>query len=191
LKAPKGSQTEKNLLLLFALESQDRNRYSYFASQAKKDGFVQISAFFEETANHVKEHAKRLFKLFGGGEVEFTVCFPATGAGSTLENLKSAGDQETSKHSQLYPRCAQEARQEGFPEIALVLEALALTKKVHAKRFLDLAANLEQRRVFQREEVVTWRCRNCGFVSDGQQAPISCAACTHPQAHFELFMENY
>jgi len=191
MKSLKGSQTEKNLLLLFALESQDRNRYSYFASQAKKEGFVQISAFFEETANHDKEHAKRLFKFFKGGEVEFSVCFPATGAGSTLENLKSAGERESSKYSQLYPRCAQEADQEGFTEIGLVLEALGLTKKIHAKRFLDLAANMEEGRVFRREKVVTWQCRNCGFVSDAQEAPGSCAACAHPQAHFELFLENY
>jgi rubrerythrin len=191
LKVQKGSQTEKNLLLLFALESQDRNRYSYFASQAKKDGFVQISTFFEETANHIKEHAKRFFKFFDGGEVEFTVCFPATGAGSTLENLKSAGERETSKHIVIYPNCAQEARQEGFLEIALVLEALALTKKYHAKRFLNLADNIENGQVFKRDEVVTWRCRNCGFITDNQKAPENCAACAHHQAHFELFMENY
>jgi len=191
LKSLKGSQTEKNLLLLFALESQDRNRYSYFASQAKKDGFVQISTIFEETANHDKEHAKRLFKFFEGGEVEFSVCLPATGAGSTLENLQSAGERESQKYSQLYPRCTQDADREGFQEIAFVLEALGSAKKVHAKRFLDLAGNLERGRVFQREEEVTWRCRNCGFVIDGRQAPISCAACNHPQAHFEIFMENY
>jgi rubrerythrin len=191
LKSLNGSKTEKNLLLLFTLESQDRNRYSYFASQAKKDGFVQISAIFEETANHDKEHAKRLFKFFAGGEVEFSVCCPATGAGSTLENLKSAGEQESSKYSQLYPRCAQEADSEGFQEIATVLKALGVAKRVHAKRFLDLAGNLETGRVFQREEGVTWRCRNCGFVIDGRQAPVSCVACSHPQAHFEIFMENY
>jgi rubrerythrin len=191
LKSLNGSQTEKNLLLLFALESQDRNLYSYFASQAKKDGFVQISTIFEETANHDKEHAKRLFKFFEGGELEFSICCPARGAGSTLENLKHAGEKETDKYLQHYTQCAQTAREEGYPEVGLVLDALALTKKVHAKRFLDLASNLETGRVFQREEGVTWRCRNCGFVSDGRQAPVSCAACAHPQAHFELFMENY
>lgn len=191
MKSLKGSQTEKNLLLLFALESQDRNLYSYFASQAKKDGFVQISAILDETANHDKEHAKRLFKFFEGGDVEFSLCLPATGAGSTLENLKHAGEKETDKYLQHYSQYAQTAKKEGFQEVGLVLEALALTKKVHAKRFLDLVRNLETGRVFQREEGVTWRCRNCGFVSEGRQAPVSCPACAHPQAHFEIFMENY
>jgi len=187
----KGSQTEKNLLTAFAGESQARNRYSYFASQAKKDGFVQISSIFEETANQEKEHAKRLFKFLEGGEVEIAASFPAGVIGSTLENLREAATGENYEHSQMYPAFAKTAREEGFGSIADVFEAIAVAEKQHEKRYLDLAANIEADRVFKRDEEVVWRCRNCGYLHTGKSAPEECPACAHPQAHFELLGENY
>jgi rubrerythrin len=187
----KGSQTEKNLLTAFAGESQARNRYSYFASKAKKEGFVQIASIFEETANQEKEHAKRFFKFLEGGEVEFTGAFPAGKIGSTLENLKAAAAGEKHENTTMYPEFSQIAREEGFPEIALVFEAVAVAEKYHETRYACLAANLENNRVFQREAEVVWRCRNCGYTKEGKEAPAMCAACFHPQAHFELMDENY
>jgi rubrerythrin len=187
----RGSQTEKNLLTAFAGESQARNRYSYFASKAKKEGFVQIAAIFEETANQEKEHAKRFFKFLEGGEVEFTGAFPAGPIGSTLENLKAAAAGERHENTKMYPEFSRIAREEGFPEIALVFEAVAVAEKYHEWRYACLAANLENNRVFQRETEVIWRCRNCGFTSEGKEAPAMCAACAHPQAHFELMDDNF
>lgn len=187
----KGSQTEKNLLTAFAGESQARNRYTYFASQAKKEGFVQISAIFEETANQEKEHAKRLFKLLEGGEVEVTASFPAGVIGSALENLKGSAAGENYEHTEMYPGFAKTARDEGFQTIAAVFDAIAVAEKQHEKRYLDLASNIEAGRVFKRETEVVWRCRNCGYVHTGQEAPETCPACSHPQAHFELLGENY
>ena len=190
MKSLKGTRTEKNLLTAFAGESQARNRYTYFASQAKKEGYVQIAAIFEETANQEKEHAKRLFKFLEGGEVEISASFPAGVIGSTLENLKAAASGENYEHSQMYPEFAKIAREEGFPEIAAVFEAIAVAEKYHEARFKALAANIEAGRVFKRETRVRWRCRNCGYVHEGEEAPEICPACNHPQAYFELYRED-
>ena len=187
----KGSQTEKNLLTAFAGESQARNRYTYFASQAKKEGFVQISSVFEETANHEKEHAKRLFKFLEGGEVEVAASFPAGVIGTTLENLKASAAGENHEHIEMYPGFAKTARDEGFEIIAAVFEAIAIAEKQHEKRYNDLAANIEADRVFKRDAGAVWRCRNCGYIHNGKEAPETCPACAHPQAHFELLAENY
>jgi len=187
----KGTQTEKNILTAFCGESQARNRYTYFASQAKKEGFVQISAIFEETANQEKEHAKRLFKLLEGGEVEISATFPAGVIGTTTENLMEAAGGENYEHTIMYPGFAKVAREEGFPVIAAIFEAIAVAEKQHEKRYLDLKANIESGRVFKREEKVTWRCRNCGYLHTGDTAVDKCPACDHPQAHFELLGENW
>jgi rubrerythrin len=186
-----GSQTEKNILTAFAGESQARNRYTYFASQAKKAGYVQIADIFEETANQEKEHAKRLFKLLEGGEVEVNASFPAGVIGTTTENLRDAAAGENYEHTSMYPSFAQTARDEGFNEIADVFMAIAVAEKQHEKRYLDLAANIEADRVFKREQQTTWRCRNCGYLHEGKEAPDPCPACAHAQAHFELLGENY
>ena len=187
----KGAKTEKNLLTAFAGESQARNRYTYFASQAKKEGYEQIAFIFEETANQEKEHAKRLFKFLEGGEVEISASFPAGRIGTTLENLKAAAAGENHEHTQMYPSFAKVAREEGFDAIAAVFEAIAVAEKQHEKRYNDLAANIEAGRVFKRDEEVVWRCRNCGYLHVGTEAPESCPACAHPQAYFELLGENY
>jgi len=187
----KGTQTEKNLLTAFAGESQARNRYTYFASQAKKDGYVQISGIFEETANQEKEHAKRLFKFLEGGEVEITGAFPAGVIGTTLENLQEAAAGEHYEHTEMYPGFAKVARGEGFEAIAMVFEAISVAEKQHEKRYRDLAANIEAGRVFKRDERTVWRCRNCGYLHEGTEAPEMCPACAHPQAHFELLGENW
>jgi rubrerythrin len=187
----KGSKTEKNLLTAFAGESQARNRYSYFASQAKKEGFVQISAIFEETANQEKEHAKRLFKFLEGGEAEIQAAFPAGVIGSTIENLKAAAAGENYEHTEMYPGFAKTAKEEGFSVLADVFMRIAVAEKQHEKRYLDLAANIDAGRVFKRNEEVVWRCRNCGYLHAGKEAPETCPACDHPQAHFELLGENY
>lgn len=187
----KGTRTEKNLLTAFAGESQARNRYTYFASKAKKEGYVQISDIFTETANHEKEHAKRLFKFLQGGDVEILAAFPAGVIGTTLENLKAAAAGEHHECVEMYPEFAKIARKEGFNDIADVLEAIAVAEKYHEKRYLDLVANIEAARVFKRDEKVTWRCRNCGYLHEGDEAPKTCPACAHGQAHFELLGENY
>jgi len=187
----KGSQTEKNLLTAFAGESQARNRYTYFASQAKKEGFVQISSIFEETANQEKEHAKRLFKFLEGGEVEISAAFPSGVIGSTLENLKAAAAGENYEHSEMYPSFAKVAEEEGFNQIAAVFMAIAVAEKQHEKRYNDLTANIEAGRVFKRDKEVVWRCRNCGYLHTGKEAPEECPACAHPRDHFELLGENY
>ena len=187
----KGSQTEKNLLTAFAGESQARNRYTYFASKAKKEGLVQISSIFEETANQEKEHAKRFFKFLEGGEVEVKAGFPAGVIGSTLENLKAAAVGENYEYTEMYPGFAKTAREEGFEDIASVFDAISVAEKQHEKRYLDLAANIEAGRVFRRDTEVVWRCRNCGYLHTGKESPEACPACAHPQAHFELLGENY
>ncbi|MBN2209573.1 MAG: rubrerythrin family protein [Candidatus Coatesbacteria bacterium] len=187
----KGSRTERNVLTAFAGESQARNRYTYFASQAKKDGFEQIAAIFEETANQEKEHAKRLFKFLEGGEVEIAASFPAGVIGSTAENLKAAAAGEHYEHSEMYPEFAAVAREEGFQQIAQALESIAVAEKQHEKRYLGLLANIEAGTVFQKQRPVVWRCRNCGYLHEGFQAPDVCPACAHPQAHFELLCENW
>ena len=187
----KGSKTERNLLTAFAGESQARNRYTYFASKAKKEGFVQIADIFEETANQEKEHAKRFFKFLEGGDVEVTAVFPAGVIGSTAENLKAAAGGEHYEWESMYPEFANAAREEGFGEIAEVFEAVAVAEKQHEKRYLDLLANVEAGMVFKKKEKVVWRCRNCGYLNEGAEAPDSCLACEHPQAHFELLAENW
>jgi len=187
----KGTRTEKNLLTAFAGESQARNRYTYFASQAKKDGYEQMKFIFEETANQEKEHAKRLFKFLEGGEVEITAAFPAGVIGSTLENLKASAEGENYEHTEMYPEFAKIADEEGFADIAEVFRNIAVAEKQHEKRYNDLIANIENNRVFRREEEVVWRCRNCGFLYTGTDAPEECPACAHPRAHFELLGENY
>jgi rubrerythrin len=187
----KGSKTEINLLTSFAGESQARNRYTYFAGQAKKDGYVQIADIFEETANQEKEHAKRFFKFLEGGEVEIVGAFPAGVIGSTVDNLKAAAAGEHYEHTEMYPGFASVAKEEGFDAIAMIWEFISVAEKQHEKRYLDLAANIMADRVFKRDTPVMWRCRNCGYLSEGQEAPEMCPACAHPQAHFELLGENW
>ena len=186
-----GTETEKNLLKSFAGESQARNRYTYFASQARKEGYVQIADIFEETANHEKEHAKRFFKFLEGGDLEITAAFPAGVIGDTLSNLKAAADGENEEHTILYPGFAAVAREEGFNQIADVWDAVCVSEKQHEKRYRDLVANMENSTVFQKSQAVVWRCRNCGYLYEGTQAPDVCPACDHPQAHFELLGENW
>ena len=187
----KGSRTEKNILTAFAGESQARNRYTYFASQAKKEGFVQISDIFTETANQEKEHAKRLFKMLEGGEVQITASFPAGVIGTTLENLGEAAAGENYEQTTMYPEFAKIAREEGFPDIADVFMAIAVAEKQHEKRYRALMANIEKDRVFKKDAKVTWRCRNCGYLHEGTEAPEKCLACDHPRDHFELLGENW
>jgi len=187
----KGTLTEKNLLTAFAGESQARNRYTYFAGKAKKEGYVQIAAIFEETANQEKEHAKRLFKLLEGGEVEITGAFPAGVIDTTLENLKGSAGGENYEHTIMYPGFAKVAREEGFDSIAVIFEAIAVAEKQHEKRYNALAANIEAGKVFKKDEKVVWRCRNCGYLHEGNEATDVCPACAHPQAHFELLGENW
>ena len=187
----KGSRTEQNLLKSFAGESQARNRYTYFAGIAKNEGFVQIADIFEETANQEKEHAKRFFSFLEGGELEITACFPAGTIGSTAENLLAAANGEYEEHNDLYPGFAAVASEEGFPVIAALWTAVSVAEKQHEKRYRDLLANIEAGRVFKRDHEVVWRCRNCGYLHTGTQAPEACAACAHPKAHFELLGENW
>ena len=187
----KGTKTEKNLMNAFAGESQARMRYTYFAGQAKKDGYVQISDIFTETADQEKEHAKRFFKFLEGGEVEITSAFPAGVIGTTLENLKAAAAGEHEEWSHMYPEFAAIAREEGFDAIATVFEMVSVAEKQHEKRYNDLAANIEAGKVFKKEAPVTWRCRNCGYLHEGTEAVESCPACAHPQAHFEVLGENW
>ena len=187
----KGTQTEKNLMAAFAGESQARNRYTYFAGQAKKEGFVQIADIFAETADQEKEHAKRFFKFLEGGELEITAAFPAGVIGTTLENLKAAAAGENHEHTVLYPEFAETARKEGFPAVAAVFDAISVAEKQHEKRYADLARNIESGDVFKRGEKTAWRCRNCGYLHEGEEAPGVCPACAHPQAHFEILGENW
>jgi rubrerythrin len=187
----KGSQTEKNLLTAFAGESQARNRYTYFASQARKEGYIQISAIFEETANQEREHAKREFKFLKGGEVEITAAFPAGVIGSTIENLKAAAAGEHYETTEMYPGFAAVAEEEGFNEIAKAFRSIAVAEKRHEERYLALAKNINDGVVFKRNKPVRWVCRNCGYVHEGPEAPNACPACAHPQTHFELEAKNY
>ena len=187
----KGSQTERNLLGSFAGESQARNRYTYFAGKARKEGYVQIADIFEETANQEKEHAKRFFKFLEGGEAEVVAAFPAGAIGGTLENLHAAAEGEHCEHAEIYPGFANIARQEGFDAAAMVWEAIAVAEKQHEKRYRALAANIQSGQVFKRSQAVVWRCLNCGYVHEGVAAPEMCPACAHPQAHFEMLGENW
>ncbi len=186
-----GTETEKNLLTAFAGESQARNRYTYFASQARKEGYEQIAAIFEETANQEKEHAKREFKFLEGGEVEITAAFPAGVIGTTLENLKAAAAGEHYENTEMYPQFAEVADKEGFAEIAAVFRKIAVAEKRHEQRYLALVKNINDGKVFKREKPTRWVCRNCGYVHEGTEPPNVCPACAHPQAHFELEATNY
>jgi len=187
----KGSQTEKNLLTAFAGESQARNRYTYFASQASKDGYQQIAAIFEETANQEKEHAKREFKFLQGGEAEITASFPAGVIGNTLENLRAAAAGEHYENTQMYPEFAQTAEKEGFTEIAEVFRSIAVAEKRHEDRYVALAKNITDGVVFKRSKPVRWVCRNCGYVYEGTEPPDTCPACAHPKSYYELEAVNY
>ncbi|MBW7957739.1 MAG: rubrerythrin family protein [Deltaproteobacteria bacterium] len=191
MKSIKGTKTEKNLLAAFSGESQARNRYTYFASQAKKEGYEQISWLFTETADNEKEHAKRLFKFLEGGDVEVIAVFPAGVIGETAANLKAAAEGENHEHEVMYPEFAKTALEEGFPLVASVFRAIAVAEKQHEKRYLGLLENIEKGRIFKRDSSVKWRCRNCGYIHESPGAPSKCPACDHPQAHFELLEENW
>jgi rubrerythrin len=187
----KGTQTEKNLLTAFAGESQARNRYTYFSSKARKEGFVQVADIFEETANQEKEHAKRFFSFLEGGEVEIVAAYPAGKVGTTAENLKAAADGEECEWTMIYVNFAKVARDEGFTDVALVFENILVAEKQHEKRYRGLLANIEAGTVFEKPQSVVWRCRNCGFIHEGTKAVKTCPACNHPQAHFEILSENW
>ncbi len=190
-KSIKGTETEKNLLKSFAGESQARNRYTYFASVAKKEGYEQIAAIFEETANQEKEHAKRMFKYLEGGMVEITASYPAGIISTTVENLKAAAAGENEEWTVLYPMFADIAEKEGFKEIAVMYRAIAKAEKVHEDRYAKFMNNILNDEVFKREEKVQWQCRNCGYIHEGKTAPQNCPACNHPQSYFEIEKENY
>ncbi len=187
----KGTQTEKNLLAAFAGESQARNRYTYFASQATKEGYVQIAQIFQETADQEKEHAKRFFKFLQGGEVTITAGYPAGVIGTTEENLMAAAAGENEEWTTLYPAFAATAREEGFEGVAKVFEYICVAEKQHEKRYKELAENLANGTVFKRGNVVIWRCINCGYIEEGIDAPKACPACAHPQSYFEILGENW
>ncbi len=190
MKSVKGTATEKNLLTAFAGESQARNRYTYFASAAKKEGFVLVADIFLETADQEKEHAKRFFKFLEGGELEITGAFPAGKIGSTAENLKEAAWGENNEWTTMYPEFAKTAEQEGFKEISQVFKAILVAEKRHEERYLNLMKMIEEGTTFKRSEAVVWRCRNCGYIISGNEAPKMCPACAHPQEHFEVFGET-
>lgn len=186
----KGTKTEKNLLAAFAGESQARNRYTYFASQAKKEGFEQIAAIFLETADNEKEHAKRFFKFLEGGDVEITATYPAGVIGTTKDNLKAAADGENHEHTKLYPEFAAIAKEEGFPHIATAFRSIALVEKHHEATFRKLQKNVEGGTVFKKEKIVKWKCRNCGYIHEGKTPPVKCPACEHPESYFEVLEES-
>ena len=187
----KGTKTEQNLLKSFAGESQARNRYTYFASVAKKEGFEQISAIFQETADQEKEHAKKMFKWLEGGMVEITASYPAGVISNTLDNLKAAAAGEHEEWSLDYPHFAEVADKEGFPEIAMMYRAIAIAEKGHEERYAAFVKNIEEGKVFEKDTETTWQCRNCGYIHTGTEAPELCPACAHPKAHFEVKKENW
>lgn len=191
MKSLKGTKTEKNLLAAFAGESQARNRYTYFASQAKKEGFEQVSWIFQETADNEKEHAKRFFKFLEGGDVEIVAAYPAGKIGTTRENLKASADGEQHEHSALYPAFAKTADEEGFKEVAACFRAVSIAEIGHEKRYRALLENIDKQQVFAKKSAVKWRCRNCGYIHEGNDAPEICPACLHPKAYYELNAENY
>ena len=191
MKSLKGTKTEQNLLKAFAGESQARMRYDYFAKQAKKEGLEQISGIFAETALHEKQHAKRFFNFLEGGDLEITATYPAGKIGTTLENLKASAEGENEEWTELYPEFARIAEEEGFKQVALAFRNIAEAEKAHDARFRKLYDNLEAGKVFKRDGVLVWKCRNCGFLHEGEEAPKMCPACLHPQAHFEIHSENY
>jgi rubrerythrin len=191
MKSIKGTKTEKNLLDAFAGESQARNRYSFFASAAKKEGYEQIAGVFEETANQEKEHAKRFFKYLEGGMVEIIASYPAGMIGTTTENLKAAAEGEHEEHAVLYPEFAKIAAEEGFPKIAATFLAVAAVEKEHETRYRILLERVESGKFFERDEEILWQCRNCGYITKGKKAPEICPACQHPKAFFEEKKNNY
>jgi rubrerythrin len=190
-KSIKGTQTEKNLLMSFAGESQARSRYKFFASVAKKEGFEQISAIFAETAEQEKEHAERFFKFLEGGAVEITASYPAGVIATTKENLAAAAAGENEEWTELYPTFGDIAEKEGFPEIAVAYRMIAKVEAEHEKRYRKLLDNVEKGKVFEKDEEIFWQCRNCGFVIKSKKAPMKCPACLHPQAYFEPMRQNY
>jgi len=187
----KGTKTEKNLLASFAGEAQARNRYTYFASQARKEGYEQISWIFLDTADNEKEHAKRFFKFLEGGDVEITAAYPAGVIRKTVENLKAAAAGENFEHIKLYPGFAKIADEEGFPEVAATYRAVARAETGHEERYLKLIENIEKDQVFKKGATVKWRCRNCGYIHEGPEAPDICSSCQHPKEYFEIKPENY
>ena len=187
----KGTKTEKNLLASFAGESQARNRYTYFASVAKKAGYEQIAAIFLETADNEKEHAKRFFKLLEGGDVEITAAYPAGVIGDTAANLAEAATGENLEWTKLYKEAEDTARQEGFEEVAKQFKEIAEVEEQHEQRYRKLLKNIKEGKVFKKDNIVKWKCRNCGYVHEGKEAPQECPACAHPQAFYELLCENY
>jgi rubrerythrin len=191
MKSLKGTKTEKNILTAFAGESQARNRYTYFASQAKKEGFEQINGIFSETADNEKEHAKRLFKFLEGGEAQIQASYPAGMIGDTKSNLKEAAAGENYEQTTMYPEFARTADEEGFPEIAEAMRSIAVAERQHEKRYLALLDNLDNNRAFKRDKVVRWKCRNCGYIHEGNEPPDECPACDHAKAYFELLAENW
>jgi len=191
MKSIKGTKTEKNLLASFAGESQARNRYTYFASAAKKAGYEQIAAVFLETADNEKEHAKRFFKLLEGGEVEIKESYPAGIIGDTASNLAAAASGENLEWTKLYKEAEKTAREEGFEEIAVQFKEIAEVEEEHEKRYRKLLKNVKENKVFKKDKVVKWKCRNCGYVHEGAEAPKECPACAHPQSYYELLCENY
>ena len=191
MKSLKGTKTEKNVLLSFAGESQARNRYSFFSSQAKKEGYEQMAAIFLDTADNEKEHAKIFFKLLEGGMVEITGEFPAGVIGDTKANLKAAAEGEMLENTKIYPGFASIAEKEGFPEIAKTFSLISSVEKGHENRYRALLKNLKDGTVFKRDRKVFWRCRNCGYIHEGIEAPVECPACQHEQAYFEILNESY
>ncbi|PIP20211.1 MAG: rubrerythrin family protein [Candidatus Omnitrophica bacterium CG23_combo_of_CG06-09_8_20_14_all_40_11] len=191
MKSLKGTKTEKNLLASFAGESQARNRYTYFASVAKNAGYEQIAAIFLETADNEKEHAKRFFRFLEGGEVEIRASYPAGLMGDTAANLKAAGDGENLEWTRLYKEAEETARKEGFEEVANQFKEIAEVEEQHEIRYRKLFRNVKEGKVFKKDTVVKWKCRNCGYVHEGKEAPKECPACAHPQGFYELLCENY
>ena len=191
MKSLKGTKTEQNLLKSFAGESQARNRYTYFASVAKKEGYEQISGFFTETADNEKEHAKKFFKFLEGGELEITATFPAGKIGTTVQNLQASANGENEEWTKMYPEFAKVAKEEGFQEIADTFEYIAIAEKAHEKRYRKLLENIKYEKVYKKDGKVMWKCRNCGYVYESIEALDECPACAHPKAYQELFVENY
>jgi rubrerythrin len=191
MKSIKGTQTEKNLLKAFAGESQARNRYEFFAKQARKEGLEQIAALFEETAQHERSHAKRFFRFLEGGMLEITASYPAGIIADTLQNLKAAADGENEEWTELYPEFARVAEEEGFKEVAAAFRVIAKIEKGHEERYRKLYDNLSTGKVFEREGKVVWKCRVCGYLHEGKKAPRMCPGCLHPQSYFEIETLNY
>ena len=191
MKSLKGTPTEKNIVTAFLGESQARNKYTFFASKAREDGFQQIAAIFEETANQEKEHGKRLFKLLEGGEVTLTGQFHAGVVGTTAENLQAAADGEDYEWKTMYPEFAKTAREEGFSALATIFESIAKAEKRHSQRYLTLKANVVSGKVFKKDSPVLWVCSNCGYIYEGIEPPKACPACAHPQAYFQVLVDSF